>query len=71
MTDQSKMQANENKKNSSFPASDDKQDPIVAKARRTGQGERASDAKDTAAPEAPGDKNMDKPGDPNQGTEAR
>ncbi|PSN19794.1 hypothetical protein C7271_05480 [filamentous cyanobacterium CCP5] len=64
MTDQ-------NKQSNSVPASDEKQDPIVAEARRTGQGERTSGAKNSAAPEAPGDKNMDKPGDPNQGTEAR
>lgn len=71
MTDQNKMQANENKENSSYPSSDEKQTPIVAESRRTGQGDRASNAKESAAPEAPGDKNMDKPGDPNQGTEAR
>lgn len=61
----------QNKQNNSVPASDEKQDPIVAKSRRTGQGERTSEAKDSASPEAPGDKNVDTPGDPNQGTEAR
>lgn len=66
-------QQNSNTKNerddSVFP--DEKNTPIAPGTRRTGQGARKSDASSGAAPEAPGDKNMDVPGDPNQGTEAR
>ena len=61
--------AEEKKDNSAFP--DEKNTPIVEGARRTGQGARSSDASEGAKPEAPGDKNTDVPGDPNQGTEAR
>lgn len=57
------------KKEQVFP--DEKNTPVVASARRTGQGARSSDASKGAKPEAPGDKNTDVPGDPNQGTEAR
>lgn len=52
-------------------ASGGKQTPIDPKTRRTGSEARSSDVKSGAEPEAPGNKNMDKPGDPNQGTEAR
>jgi photosystem I subunit 4 len=45
--------------------------PIDPSQRRTGTDARSSDAKSGAEPEAPGDKNTDIPGDPNQGTEAR
>jgi photosystem I subunit 4 len=52
-----------------FP--DEKNTPIVPKTRRTGQGARQSDVREGAEPEAPGNKNMDVQGDPNQGTESR
>ena len=45
--------------------------PIDPEQRRTGTDARTSDVKDGAAPEAPGNKNTDVAGDPNQGTEAR
>lgn len=61
--------AQEEKKDGIFP--DEKNTPLEPSARRTGQGARSSDAKEGAEPEAPGDKNTDVPGDPNQGTEAR
>lgn len=48
-----------------------KQTPLEAESRRTGTDARTSPARDTAAPEAPGDKNIETPGDPNQGTESR
>lgn len=48
-----------------------KQTPVEPEARRTGSDARDSDVKDGAQPEAPGNKNTDTPGDPNQGTEAR
>lgn len=63
------MAQEENKTDSTFP--NEKNTPIDPSARRTGQGARSSDAKGGAAPEAPGDKNTDVAGDPNQGTEAR
>lgn len=63
MTEQDKQ------KETIFP--DQKNTPVVPEARRTGQGARSSDAKEGAEPEAPGDKNSEIPGDPNQGTEAR
>lgn len=62
-------QKNENQKDQVFP--DDKNTPIVEGARRTGQGARSSDTRSGAEAEAPGNKNTDIPGDPNQGTEAR
>lgn len=63
------MAKQENNKNTSFP--DEKNTPLDPMTRRTGQGARSSDAREGAKPEAPGDKNTDIPGDPNQGTEAR
>lgn len=63
------MSQEENKKDSIFP--NEKNTPIEPTARRTGQGARSSDVKDGAEPEAPGNKNTDVPGDPNQGTESR
>ena len=48
-----------------------KKTPIDTSARRTGTDARSSSAKEGAKPEAPGDKNVDTPGDPNQGTEAQ
>lgn len=67
MTQQSKKQ--ESNKDSVFP--DEKNTPIEPGTRRTGQGARQSDAKEGAEAEAPGNKNTEVPGDPNQGTEAR
>jgi photosystem I subunit 4 len=61
--------AQDKKKDTAFP--NEKNTPIEPIARRTGQGDRASAASEGAKPEAPGDKNTDIPGDPNQGTEAR
>ncbi|NJL01170.1 MAG: hypothetical protein HC838_17245 [Spirulinaceae cyanobacterium RM2_2_10] len=49
----------------------EKNTPIEPMTRRTGQGARSSDTADGAQPEAPGDKDTDTPGNPNQGTEAR
>ena len=48
-----------------------KQTPVEPEARRTGSGARDSDVREGAEPEAPGNKNTDTPGSPNQGTEAR
>jgi photosystem I subunit 4 len=67
MTQQEKQQ--DKKDNSVFP--DEKNTPLEPIARRTGQGARQSDVRSGAEPEAPGNKNTDIPGDPNQGTEAR
>ena len=54
------------------PAADGgKQTPVDPMQRRTGQGARSADTADGAEPEAPGNKNTDVPGSPNQGTEAR
>lgn len=60
--------ANENK-GSTFTGGQDT--PVEPGQRRTGTDARSSNAKDGAEPEAPGNKNTDIPGDPNQGTEAR
>jgi len=60
---------NDKSNQSSFP--NEKNTPIEPMARRTGQGDRSSDVREGAEPEAPGNKNTDIPGDPNQGTEAR
>lgn len=51
-------------------ASGGKQTPIEPTERKTGQG-TSQDVNSGAEPEAPGAKNADTPGDPNQGTEAR
>lgn len=59
----------QNNDNSIFP--NDKNTPLDPMARRTGQGARDSDVRPGAEPEAPGNKNTDTPGSPNQGTEAR
>ncbi|MDB9524484.1 hypothetical protein PN498_00665 [Oscillatoria sp. CS-180] len=58
------------KKSDVFP-SEGQETPIDPSQRRTGSDVRSTDAKEGAKPEAPGDKNTDIPGDPNQGTEAR
>ena len=50
---------------------DGKKTPMNPGSRRTGTDARSSGAKEGAKPEAPGDKNTETPGDPNQGTEAR
>jgi len=47
------------------------QTPIDPEIRTTGQGDWTSDVREGAEPEAPGNKNIDAPGSPNQGTEAR
>ena len=62
-------QSNTEKKDSVFD--NDKDTPVVAAARRTGQGNNDSDTRDGAEPEAPGNRDTDVPGNPNQGTEAR
>lgn len=62
-------QQSENQKDSVYP--NEKNTPLVPETRRTGQGERNADVRSGAEPEAPGAKNVDKPGDPDQGTEAR
>ena len=49
----------------------EKQTPVEPKTRRTGSDARSKDTKEGAEPEAPGDKNTETEGDPNQGTEAR
>jgi|GEM_PF-758611 len=71
MTDQDKTKENKqnNEEQSTFPNA--KNTPIDPMTRRTGQGDRVSDVREGAEPEAPGNKNTDTPGDPNQGTEAR
>ncbi|MEM7760526.1 MAG: hypothetical protein AAF298_20705 [Cyanobacteria bacterium P01_A01_bin.40] len=47
-----------------------KQTPVKPSERKTGQG-TSQESRSGAEPEAPGAKNADTPGDPNQGTEAR
>ncbi len=47
-----------------------KQTPIEPSIRKTGQGAK-QDTRPGADAEAPGAENSDKPGSPNQGTEAR
>ena len=47
-----------------------KQTPVNPTERKTGQG-TSQDTRSGAEPEAPGAKNSDIAGDPNQGTEAR
>ena len=47
-----------------------KQTPVDPAQRKTGQG-TGQDVSSGAEPEAPGSKNKDVPGSPNQGTEAR
>ena len=47
-----------------------KQTPVDPSQRKTGQG-TSQDTRSGAEPEAPGAKNSDVPGDPNQGTETR
>ncbi len=59
----------DNKKEDIFTGGQDT--PIEPGQRRTGTDARSSDAKEGAKPEAPGDKNTQISGDPNQGTEAR
>lgn len=71
MTDQDKNQENQQERDNRSTFPDAKNTPIVARTRRTGQGDRVSDVREGAEPEAPGNKNTDVPGDPNQGTEAR
>ena len=51
-------------------ASGGKQTPMSPGQRKTGQG-TGQDVKSGAEADAPGSKNKDTPGDPNQGTEAR
>jgi photosystem I subunit 4 len=63
------MTQEEKKDDSIFP--NEKNTTLEPKTRRTGQGDRSSQASSGAQPEAPGDKNVDVPGSPNQGTEAR
>lgn len=58
------------KSDSQFPSTD-KQTPVEPTARRTGTDARTTDVKSGAEADAPGNKNTDIPGDPNQGTEAR
>ncbi len=64
------VQAPKGKPKATVAPSGDKQTPIEAATRRTGTDARASDAREGAKPEAPGDKNVDIEGDPNQGTDA-
>ena len=47
-----------------------KQTPLKPSERKTGQG-TSQDTRPGSEPEAPGAKNADAPGDPNQGTEVR
>ena len=59
------------KNESGTPAAEGgKQTPINPSERKTGQGTSQS-TRDGAEAEAPGSKNTEVPGDPNQGTEAR
>ncbi len=63
---------NSTEKEQSTPTTDGgKQTPIEPSARRTGSDARSSEVRNGSQPEAPGNKNTDTPGDPNQGTEAR
>ncbi|MBD1909739.1 MULTISPECIES: hypothetical protein [unclassified Leptolyngbya] len=47
------------------------QTPIDERLRTTGQNAWKANVREGAEPEAPGDKNIDAPGNPNQGTDAR
>ena len=58
------------KKKATPTASGGKQTRLDPGSRKTGQGTK-QDVKSGAEPEAPGSKNTDVAGDPNQGTEAR
>ena len=64
--------ASQDKQNQGSNFDADKDTPIDTRARRTGQGDvDESGVRPGAEAEAPGTKNEDRPGDPNQGTEAR
>ena len=65
------VEAPKGKKKAKSSTSGGKQTPVAPGTRRTGTDERSTDASEGAKPEAPGDKNKEIPGDPNQGTEAR
>lgn len=65
------MAKNKDKEKDDSIYPNDKNTPLDPMTRRTGQGARSSDVREGAEPEAPGNKNTDVPGDPNQGTEAR
>lgn len=71
MTDKNKNEENQHTREERSIVSDEGDTPIEPSARQTGQGERVSDVREGAQPEAPGNKNIDTPGNPNQGTEAR
>ena len=64
------VEAPKAKKKATPTASGGKQTPLSPKERKTGQG-TGQDTKSGAEPEAPGSKNKEVAGDPNQGTEAR
>lgn len=65
------IQAPKGKQKAAPTASGGGQTPLEAKSRQTGTDARSSDSRQGAKPEAPGDKNTQTPGDPNQGTESR
>ncbi|HHP7229693.1 MAG TPA: photosystem I reaction center subunit IV [Xenococcaceae cyanobacterium] len=64
------VEAPKGKKKATPTASGGKQTRLSPGSRKTGQG-TAQDTRPGAEPEAPGSKNTEIPGDPNQGTEAR
>lgn len=64
------VEAPKGKKKATPTASGGKQTKLDPKARKTGQGTQQG-VRPGAEAEAPGSKNTDTPGDPNQGTEAR
>lgn len=64
------VEAPKGKKKATPTASGGKQTPVDPKTRKTGT-DASTDTRKGAEAEAPGAKNTDTPGDPNQGTEAR
>jgi photosystem I subunit IV len=65
------VEAPKGKTKAAATASGGKQTPLEPGSRRTGADARSSSAREGAQPEAPGAKDTDTPGNPNQGTEAR
>lgn len=64
------MEKSTESKSNTPTADGGKQTPLEPTQRKTGQG-TSQDTRPATEPEAPGAKNADTPGDPNQGTEAR
>lgn len=65
-----KQNSTDQKADATFPA-DGEQTPVAPGARRTGTDIASTETRDGAEPEAPGSRNEEIPGSPNQGTESR